>query len=1015
MNREEIEEILAEEPAYMGNIEDFMLDNPEANEELVREVMGLDVQEAGEPTAKPAEDSDSAYEESGDESDEDYVSDGASDGDLSDAADEEEEVVAHLEAGELERRTLAAERRMENTALLGEHNIVVNPKHLGALRNTPFQSIINRLKIQWCSNHTNFAAIMTLRRARRTRRIHDICIPALAIQRIAQYMGQPLARRTPPEEAGTPPEAPSPYYMTKEGDSFFLWNLCTGKKRTTSALTNVQMTPFRVSDEVQLEYADCFVYHEDPALAALKSVSYAAARMLPEEHLLKIGCRDLIRNRNDAGPLRNTNAVWSHLDLASAFARDLYRMGVLSHAASGMRNQTGMQTWFIGPSRIAGANQWNVQVHFPEIQITFGMNISTEEPKTLATIVEHMENDMRETEDGRRVWNALPVEMVREDHIVIGNNWGLDVGGSSLCEANPSLNATEVRNSVRLSFTRTPRVRVRFKCGNHRYLTSESPEMTVRALMVRHNLRPEDVLAMDGIDKDACTALVNREVRDFEIHGYYRVVDLGALIPPFVHPRPVQTKTEKFDVMERELLAKIRAIPGVRSATKIVSGNTKGALMIRVDRSMLPSFQCMAMALTFWMKLARMRESGAYSRLRVSTKYGGWRFFNFTTENRWRTTSHIMGFRPSDRAIRRTEYRVEKGWDVDYNAFKDDEEAFMRSLDALVPHIPHSQDDKYPFSSVNNQKFVQHLGTVLNTRNVYVTTRRSYDAEYMVYVNDPKTVRQANSFTRKLRSIGGWKNGDVIVDYGTPTVAHAMFKRPATGPYTHMLSVPINGQTMMKNRTITANALRRLMRNMDVSTEEGFTRMMRAFDKCSHKVRYEKFFQTWNCTFRQNTDKMVEFFTMYESHRREKGYGLWPKNPFHSGSFFENADKTKPFACSPLDNCTQQELPVVSRGKMRFGTYPHWRVNHSIMKSNQAYMLYRSVGFNAVSKEMTVQQMIDAYRASVAEEEDDDDDVEVVAVKSLDERLKERLEKAKRKGGVVDLSGEETAAKKAKE
>ena len=44
---------------------------------------------------------------------------------------------------------------------------------------------------------------------------------------------------------------------------------------------------------------------------------------------------------------------------------------------------------------------------------------------------------------------------------------------------------------------------------------------------------------------------------------------------------------------------------------------------------------------------------------------------------------------------------------------------------------------------------------------------------------------------------------------------------------------------------------------------------------------------------------------------------------------------------------------------------------------------------------MTVQHMIDAYRRSVG---DDEDVVEVVGQKSLDERLRDRLENAKRKG-----------------
>ena len=81
MTREEITDIIEDEPAYQGRVEDFMLDYPDdADEDLVREVMGLE--ESGEKgnAENAKEDTDEEYKESSDEEDDDeYVSDGASD------------------------------------------------------------------------------------------------------------------------------------------------------------------------------------------------------------------------------------------------------------------------------------------------------------------------------------------------------------------------------------------------------------------------------------------------------------------------------------------------------------------------------------------------------------------------------------------------------------------------------------------------------------------------------------------------------------------------------------------------------------------------------------------------------------------------------------------------------------------------------------------------------------------------------------------------------------------------
>ena len=145
------------------------------------------------------------------------------------------------------------------------------------------------------------------------------------------------------------------------------------------------------------------------------------------------------------------------------------------------------------------------------------MNISTEEPKTLATIVAHMENDMKETKNGRRVWSSLPAEMVSEDgqHIVIGDDWGLQIASyndgqwylnsntqPSLCESSMLLREHLMHgNTARLEFTRTPRIVVSLRYGRNYYEATASPEMPVRNFMERCHIRPADLLAMDGIER----------------------------------------------------------------------------------------------------------------------------------------------------------------------------------------------------------------------------------------------------------------------------------------------------------------------------------------------------------------------------------------------------------------------------------------------------------------------------------------------------------------------------------
>ena len=127
--------------------------------------------------------------------------------------------------------------------------------------------------------------------------------------------------------------------------------------RHVSAMDDVHsIAPFHISEEVRLKYADCFVYDETPALEVISSAPYAAARMLSEEDLLSKNFKHLIRNRK-VDPLED-NMVWSHLNLASAFARDLSRLDLLSHERRSFGHNDALQTC-IGPSRIAGRNQWN--------------------------------------------------------------------------------------------------------------------------------------------------------------------------------------------------------------------------------------------------------------------------------------------------------------------------------------------------------------------------------------------------------------------------------------------------------------------------------------------------------------------------------------------------------------------------------------------------------------------------------------------------------------------------------
>ena len=116
-----------------------------------------------------------------------------------------------------------------------------------------------------------------------------------------------------------------------------------------------------------------------------------------------------------------------------------------------------------------------------------------------------------------------------------------------------------------------------------------------------------------------------------------------------------------------------------------------------------------------------------------------------------------------------------------------------------------------------------------------------------------------------------WKNGDVVVDYGVPTVAQATFGRPATGPYADMLNTLITGSTKMKNATITAKNLQRLIEMRDVRDEACFTTMMNAFHQCKYAVSHHAFFSNWITIFEKDTNEMVKFFEMYEAHKERDG------------------------------------------------------------------------------------------------------------------------------------------------